>query len=145
MRIAFFVNSIAGESPHFTTTTLALAALGRGHDVCYVTPSDFVLRADDSLDVFGVHGLGGIVGALLTGVFSAEALGGTKAASAGYDIAVQTGIQALGVLVTLAWIAPVSLLALAIARRTCGGLRVDEDDERMGLDIASHGENAYSG
>jgi Amt family ammonium transporter len=103
------------------------------------------LRADDSLDVFGVHGLGGIVGALLTGVFSAEALGGTKAASAGYDIAVQTGIQALGVLVTLAWIAPVSLLALAIARRTCGGLRVDEDDERMGLDIASHGENAYSG
>lgn len=53
MRIAFFVNSIAGESPHFTTTTLALAALGRGHDVCYVTPSDFVLRADDSLAICG--------------------------------------------------------------------------------------------
>lgn len=49
MRIAFFVNSIAGEAPHYTTTTLALAALNRGHDIGYVTPGDFVLRPDDSL------------------------------------------------------------------------------------------------
>jgi glutathione synthase len=55
MRIAFFVNSIAGESPAYTTTTLALAALSRGHEVCYVTPSDFVLRADDSLAVSGLE------------------------------------------------------------------------------------------
>ena len=53
MRIAFFVNSIAGESPHYTTTTLALAALNRGHEICYVTPEDFVLRPDDSLVVRG--------------------------------------------------------------------------------------------
>ena len=51
MRIAFFVNSIKGETANYTTTHLALAALGRGHDVCYVTPGDFVLRADDSLVV----------------------------------------------------------------------------------------------
>ena len=53
MRIAFFVNSIEGESPNYTTTGLALAALGRGHDICYLTPDDFVLRADDSLCVRG--------------------------------------------------------------------------------------------
>ena len=54
MRIAFFVNSIADEAPHFTTTTLALAALGRGHEICYVTPDDFVLRPDDSLSLRGL-------------------------------------------------------------------------------------------
>lgn len=54
MRIAFFVNSIADESPQFTTTALALAALNRGHEICYVTPGDFVLRPDDSLSVRGL-------------------------------------------------------------------------------------------
>ncbi len=53
MRIAFFVNSIEDETPNFSTTALALAALGRGHDICYVTPADFVLRADDTLCVLG--------------------------------------------------------------------------------------------
>ncbi len=53
MRIAFFVNSIEDETPNFSTTALALAALGHGHDICYVTPADFVLRADDSLSVLG--------------------------------------------------------------------------------------------
>lgn len=51
MRIAFFVNSIEGEYPHYTTTVLAFSALSRGHDICYVTPDDFVLRPDDSLMV----------------------------------------------------------------------------------------------
>ena len=49
MRIAFFVNSIRDEAPHYTTTLLAREALARGHDICYVTPGDFVLRADDTL------------------------------------------------------------------------------------------------
>ena len=53
MRIAFFVNSIEDETPTFTTTSLAMAALSRGHDICYLTPGDFVLRADDSLSVRG--------------------------------------------------------------------------------------------
>src|SRR5215217_334810 len=51
MRIAFFVNSIDGEKAHYTTAALAVAAMARGHDVCYVTPGDFVLRPDDSLMV----------------------------------------------------------------------------------------------
>lgn len=101
------------------------------------------LRADDSLDVFGVHGLGGILGALLTGVFSADSLGGTKSVAAGYSIAAQLGVQALGVTITLAWIGLVSMLACTISARACGGLRVDEDAEHEGLDIAEHGETAY--
>ena len=54
MRIAFFVNSIADETPHYTTTALALAALNRGHEICYVTPAGLVLRADDSLSIRGL-------------------------------------------------------------------------------------------
>jgi Amt family ammonium transporter len=103
------------------------------------------LHADDSLDVFGVHGLGGIIGALLTGVFSADSLGGIKSVASGYSILAQTGVQLLGILITLGWIGLVSVLGYCIARRVCGGLRVDEDAEREGLDIAAHGEAAYSG
>ncbi|MDE2407956.1 MAG: ammonium transporter [Xanthomonadaceae bacterium] len=103
------------------------------------------LRADDSLDVFGVHGLGGIIGALLTGVFSADRFGGIKPVAGGYDMLVQTGVQALGVLITLGWIGLVSVLGYCIAGRLCGGLRVEEEDECEGLDIAAHGEAAYPG
>ena len=110
-----------------------------------VTGLKRLLDADDSLDVFGVHGLGGIIGALLTGVFSADSLGGTRSVAAGYDILAQTGVQALGVLVTLGWIGVVSALAFWIAGLACGGLRVDEEAEREGLDVASHGEAAYPG
>jgi len=102
-----------------------------------------LLDADDSLDVFGVHGLGGIVGALLTGVFSADSLGGTKAVAEGYSIVAQVGVQALGVAITLAWIGLVSVLGFTVAKLAFGGLRVSEDAEREGLDIATHGETAY--
>src|SRR4249919_1269986 len=98
------------------------------------------LRADDSLDVFGIHGVCGIVGALLTGVFTAPALGGTGAAD--FAIAHQLGVQAVGVVLTIAWSGVVALLAFRIARRV-RGLRVDHDAEREGLDISAHGENAY--
>lgn len=99
-----------------------------------------LLGADDSLDVFGVHGLGGIVGAILTGVFSAASLGGVK--GDGYDIASQVGIQALGVGITLVWIGVVSVVSFLIAKAVFG-LRVPEEAEREGLDITSHGESAY--
>ncbi len=99
-----------------------------------------LLGADDSLDVFGVHGLGGIVGAILTGVFSAASLGGVK--GDGYDIATQVGIQALGVGITIVWIGVVSVVSFLIARLVFG-LRVAEEAEREGLDITSHGESAY--
>jgi Amt family ammonium transporter len=100
-----------------------------------------LLGADDSLDVFGVHGIGGIVGALLTGVFAAPSLGGTGAAD--YAIGAQVGIQALSVGLTIVWIGAVSVLALLITRVVTRGLRVPEEAEREGLDITSHGESAY--
>lgn len=99
-----------------------------------------LLGADDSLDVFGVHGLGGIVGAILTGVFSAASLGGVK--GEGYDIASQVGIQALGVGITIVWVGVVSVVSFLIAKLVFG-LRVAEEAEREGLDITSHGESAY--
>ncbi|MBN8736632.1 MAG: ammonium transporter [Xanthomonadales bacterium] len=98
------------------------------------------LRADDSLDVFGIHGVCGIVGALLTGVLTAPALGGTGAAD--YSMLHQLGVQALGVVVTVLWSGLAALAALFVARRLFG-LRVHHDDERQGLDISSHGESAY--
>lgn len=108
-----------------------------------------LLGADDSLDVFGVHGVGGITGALLTGVFAAPSLGGagiwdyvTETALADYSIASQVWIQLQGVLVTVVLSALVALVAFLIVKYTVG-LRVSEEAEREGLDITSHGEAAY--
>jgi Amt family ammonium transporter len=100
-----------------------------------------MLGADDSLDVFGVHGVGGIVGALLTGVFSAASLGGIKGGD--YSIGSQVLIQAEGVVITIVWSAIVAFIAYKIADLAVG-LRVTEEEEREGLDITSHGETAYS-
>ena len=100
-----------------------------------------MLGADDSLDVFGVHGVGGILGALLTGVFTAPGLGGTGKAD--FSIASQVLVQAEGVLITMAWSSVVALVAYKIVDVLIG-LRVAEEDEREGLDIRSHGETAYS-
>jgi ammonium transporter, Amt family len=109
-----------------------------------------MLGADDSLDVFGVHGVGGIVGALLTGVFAAPSLGGTgvydyvtNAVAEGYSISSQVWIQAQGVLLTIVWSAVVSFIAFKLVDLVIG-LRVSEEDEREGLDISSHGETAYN-
>jgi len=99
-----------------------------------------MLGADDSLDVFGVHGVGGIVGALLTGVFAAPWLGGTS----GEDFSMfgQLLVQAEGVLITIVWSAVVAYVAFKLVDMIIG-LRVPEDEEREGLDITSHGESAY--
>ncbi|KAA3650804.1 MAG: ammonium transporter [Proteobacteria bacterium] len=99
-----------------------------------------MLGADDSLDVFGVHGVGGILGAILTGVFTAPSLGGTGGED--FSIASQTWIQTYSVLVTIGWSGVVSLVAFKIVD-VLVGLRVPEDEEREGLDIAAHGESAY--
>ena len=107
-----------------------------------VTGLKKLLGADDSLDVFGVHAVGGIVGAILTGVFSADSLGGVKAVADGYSIGGQVVIQALGVGLTVAWIGVVSIIGYSVAKLVFG-LRVAEEDERQGLDITSHGESAY--
>jgi ammonium transporter, Amt family len=105
-----------------------------------VTGFKRMMGADDSLDVFGVHGLGGIVGAILTGVFAAPSLGGTGADD--FNIANQVWVQAEGVLITIVWSAVVAFLAYKLVDMVVG-LRVSEDAEREGLDITSHGETAY--
>ncbi len=109
-----------------------------------------LLGADDSLDVFGVHGVGGILGALLTGVFAAPSLGGTgvydyvaNKVNPDYSIAGQVWIQAQAVLTTLVWSAVVAFIAYKIVDLVIG-LRVTEEEEREGLDISSHGETAYN-
>ncbi|MDD2988802.1 MAG: ammonium transporter [Zoogloea sp.] len=108
-----------------------------------------LIGADDSLDVFGVHGVGGILGAILTGVFAAPSLGGAgiwdyvenKVADA-YSISDQVIIQATAVGMTIVWSAVVAFIAYKLVDMFIG-LRVPEDEEREGLDITSHGETAY--
>jgi Amt family ammonium transporter len=95
------------------------------------------LGYDDSLDVFGVHGIGGIVGALLTGVFAVEAVGGTPGLLEGN--AGQVWIQLKGIIWTIAWCAVASFVLLKIID-VMFGLRVDEEVEREGLDLTTHGE-----
>jgi Amt family ammonium transporter len=99
-----------------------------------------LLGYDDSLDVFGVHGVGGIVGAILTGVFAAPGLGGVK--DADYMMAAQLVVQLKSVAITIAWSGIVAFIAYKIVDMVVG-LRVTEDEEREGLDISSHGETAY--
>jgi Amt family ammonium transporter len=107
-----------------------------------------MLGMDDTLDVFGVHGVGGILGALLTGVFAAPSLGGTGvydyvANKVGdYSIGSQLWIQLQGVLTTIVWSGVVAFISYKIVDAIIG-LRVPEEEEREGLDITSHGETAY--
>jgi len=110
------------------------------------------LGADDSLDVFGVHAVGGILGALLTGVFNAPSMGGPgftadwvtgkMITAAEYSISGQVWVQAQAVGVTIVWTAVVAFIAFKIADLIVG-LRVTEEEEREGLDVNSHGETAY--
>ncbi len=112
-----------------------------------------LLGADGSLDVFGIHGVCGIVGAILTGVFNSPNLGGpslvadwttvTMVSADAYSIAGQVWTQLKGVLITIVWSGVVSVVAFKLVDLVIG-LRVSEEDEREGLDIASHGETAYN-
>jgi Amt family ammonium transporter len=115
-----------------------------------VTGLKKLLKADDSLDVFGVHALGGILGALLTGVFNSPALGGPGlvtdwvTVTVGYPgIGTQLLVQAQAVAVVILWTAIVALVAFWIVKLLIG-LRVSEEVEREGLDTNEHGERAYT-
>lgn len=101
-----------------------------------------LLRADDALDVFGIHGLGGIAGALLTGLFNAQLLGGPGLAEFS-QVPYQMWLQLEGVLITLLWSGGVAWVACVIADALLGW-RVPPEEESMGLDIATHGESAYN-
>src|SRR5690606_40702619 len=98
-----------------------------------------MLRVYDTADVFGVHAIGGVVGAGLTGVFSAESLGGTGIEG---TIGAQVWAQTFSVLFTIVWCAVVTSIAILVAKAVFG-LRVTEEEERQGLAIVSHGESAY--
>ena len=115
------IGLIAGLACYFAATTMKRA-----------------LGYDDSLDVFGVHGVGGIVGAILTGVFASEAIGGAPGAIDGNGGQVLT--QLYGVAVTIAYTGFVTFVILKVIDLVIG-LRVDEESEREGLDIRSHGES----
>ena len=100
------------------------------------------LRVDDTLDVFGVHGLGGIIGAIMTGIFCSPDLGGTGFGGDNTTIWSQTLGQLISVVVTIIWTGAVAWFGFFVAHKLTG-IRVSRDEERQGLDLASHGERAY--
>jgi len=115
----------------------AIAAL-----VCYyfVTTIKNKFGYDDSLDVFGIHGVGGIIGAVGTGIFSAGSLGGIMGDD--YVLMAQTWIQIKAVVITIIWCGVVSVILFKLVDMIVG-LRVDDEAESVGLDLSSHGEAAY--
>ena len=121
---------------------IALGVIASGVCYVFVTVVKNRFHYDDSLDVFGIHGIGGIIGAVLTGVLSAASLGGVK--GEGYSIGAQTLIQIEAVAITIAWTGLVSFVLFKLIDLTLG-LRVDSDSERQGLDLSAHGESAYHG
>jgi len=119
--------------------------------VCFwgVTGLKKLLGADDALDVFGIHGIGGILGALLTGVFNTWSMGGTGIIDYVNNTIVDTTIggqlwiQAQAVGTAVVWSAVVAFICFKVVDLTVG-LRVPEDEEREGLDTTTHGERAYN-
>jgi len=111
--------------------------------ICYIASTSVkrTLGYDDSLDVFGVHGVGGIVGAILTGVFSAASLGGSGINTE--TIGSQVYSQIIGVVVTIIYCGVVSYILLKVIDKVMG-LRVSEDQESDGLDLTIHGERGYN-
>jgi Amt family ammonium transporter len=98
---------------------------------------------DDSLDVFGVHAIGGIVGAILTGLCAAAELGGAGLAE-GVTIGAQLGVQVKGVLVTVVFTTIGTYIILKVVDLLVGGLRISAEDETLGLDLAEHNERGYN-
>jgi len=122
--------------------------------ICYWSATDLKAKYgyDDSLDVFGVHGVGGIVGAVLTGLCSATYFGGSGFAGPDGDVgtaddiatSAQIWVQCQGVLITIVWSAIATWIAIKIADALAGGIRSEENSEEQGLDLSDHGEAGYS-
>ena len=115
-----------------------------GGYICYVAV-DFIrgkLKIDDSLDVFAVHGVGGILGSLLVAVLATETFSGVGLGE-GVTMTSQMGVQALAILITILWTAVASYAIFKLAALMTGGIRVAEMDEIEGLDLTQHGERAY--
>jgi len=109
---------------------------------CFIAATKIkrIFGYDDSLDVFGVHAVGGIIGAILTGVFAAESLGGVGLAKD--TIAEQVYVQIIGVGVTIVFTAIMSFIILKVIDLIIG-IRVDEEQESQGLDMSLHDERGY--
>ena len=115
-----------------------------GGYICYVAV-DIIrgkLKIDDSLDVFAVHGVGGILGSLLVAVLATETFSGVGLGE-GVTMTSQMGVQALTIIVTVLWTAVASYAIFKLAAFITGGIRVDEMAEIEGLDLTQHGERAY--
>ena len=126
-------------------SVIGALAIGAGAGLGCFFAATTVKRAfgyDDALDVFGVHAVGGIIGALLTGVFAATALGGRGFADGKASIAAQVGAQSVGVAATIVYTAVSTFVILKILDLVIG-LRVSEEEESEGLDLALHDERGY--
>jgi len=133
------VTPAAGNSGPFGAIVLgALASIICYYSVSFLKPK---LGYDDSLDAFGIHGIGGMVGAIGTGLVYQPMFGGPGDGSTG--LGEQLWIQTEGVLITIVWAAVGTAIAITIAK-ILTGLRVEEDVEREGLDLGEHGERAYN-
>jgi Amt family ammonium transporter len=110
--------------------------------LCYLASTTMKMKLgyDDSLDVFGVHGVGGFIGTVMAGIFGAAVLGGNQE---GLAIGSQVGVQLSAALITAAWAGGASFVLLKLTDLTVG-LRATEDEERMGLDLALHDETGYN-
>lgn len=120
--------------------SIALGAVASVGCFYFCTTVKNKLGYDDSLDVFNIHGVGGIIGSILTGVLVAPSLGGTGIE--GFDMGAQVWTQTIATGVGIGWSALVSVILFFLIGKTIG-LRVSSDEEREGLDISSHGERAY--
>lgn len=134
------VTPAAGNSGPFGA--ILLGAIAAPIACIFVMRIKAKLGFDDSLDVFGIHGVAGIVGSIGTAVTMLPSLGGPGGED--YDLGGQLGIQLVAVAIAIVWCAIGSRIAFTIARLVTGGLRVSEEQEREGLDLAEHGERAYN-
>ena len=134
------VTPAAGNSGPFGAILLGIVS----SVICYIFVAKVKIKMgyDDSLDAFGIHGIGGIVGAIGTGVVYQAFLGGPAGDDA-TALGMQLWIQTKGVLITIAWAGIGTLIAGLLVKYTVG-LRVDEETEVNGLDISEHGERAYN-
>ena len=112
--------------------------------LCYLAATTIkrTFGYDDSLDVFGVHGVGGVVGAILTGLCAAEFMGGAGLDEA-MSVASQVTAQVKSVIVTIIWSGVVSVIAYSVANALSGGARISEEGEQQGLDLTDHDESGY--
>lgn len=147
------VGAVTGVIAGLATVTPASGFVGpmgglilgaAGGFICFyaVQAVKFRFKIDDSLDVFAVHGVGGILGSLLVAVLALGAFGGNGLAE-GQTAGGQLGVQALAVGVTLVWSAVFTFIIVKVTGALTGGLRVTQDQEITGIDLASHGETGY--